>query len=88
MGSVIDGEDVVQDTLSRALVAGDEMPDAPMLRAWLFRIAHNRALDLLRSRTIRKAEPIEAANGVADQGNPDPVLLIETTLVRRLVLSP
>lgn len=59
-----------------------------MLRAWLFRIAHNRALDLLRSRTIRKAEPIEAANGVADQGNPDPVLLIETTLVRRLVLSP
>ena len=31
------------------------------MRAWLFRIAHNRALDVLRSRAIRPAEPIEAA---------------------------
>ena len=74
MGSVIDGEDVVQDTLARALVALEEVEEEmPQLRPWLFKIAHNRALDLLRSRTIRKAEPIEAASEIADEANPDPM---------------
>jgi RNA polymerase sigma-70 factor, ECF subfamily len=73
MGSVIDGEDVVQDTFARALVAIDDLQEVQPMRAWLFRIAHNRALDLLRSRAIRAAEPIEAAHEVADPGSPDPV---------------
>jgi RNA polymerase sigma factor (sigma-70 family) len=73
MGSVIEGEDVVQDTFTRAFVALDELQEAPPLRAWLFRIAHNRAMDLLRSRAIRAAEPIEAAYDVADPESPDPV---------------
>ena len=73
MGSVIDGEDVVQDTLARALVALDEVKDLPALRPWLFRVAHNRALDLLRSRTVRKAAPIEAASDIADEASPDPM---------------
>ena len=73
MGSVIDGEDVVQDTLARALVALDDVEETPQLRPWLFRIAHNRALDLLRSRAVRKAEPIEAAIDIADEANPDPM---------------
>jgi RNA polymerase sigma-70 factor (ECF subfamily) len=72
MGSVIEGEDVVQDTFARAFVALDESEETPPLRAWLFRIAHNRALDL-RSRAIRAAEPIEAAHAVADPESPDPV---------------
>jgi RNA polymerase sigma factor (sigma-70 family) len=73
MGSVIDGEDVVQDTFTRAFVALDDLGEVTQLRAWLFRIAHNRAMDLLRSRTIRAAEPIEAALEVVDDANPDPV---------------
>ncbi|MGO9699048.1 MAG: sigma-70 family RNA polymerase sigma factor [Xanthobacteraceae bacterium] len=73
MGSVIDGEDVVQDTFARAFVALDELEETAPLRAWLFRIAHNRALDLLRSRAIRAADPIEAAHEVADPESPDPV---------------
>jgi RNA polymerase sigma factor (sigma-70 family) len=73
MGSVIDGEDVVQDTFARAFVALDELEEGAPLRAWLFRIAHNRALDLLRSRAIRAAEPIEAAHEVVDPESPDPV---------------
>lgn len=73
MGSVIEGEDVVQDTLTRALVAIDEMRDVQTLRAWLFRVAHNRALDLLRSRAIRAAEPIDAADNVADDNASNPV---------------
>ena len=73
MGSVIDGEDIVQDTLARALVALDDVEETPQLRPWLFRIAHNRALDLLRSRSLRKAEPIEAASDIADEANLDPM---------------
>jgi len=81
MGSVIDGEDVVQDTLVRAFAALQEMelqdPEhMPPLRPWLFRIAHNRALDLLRSRAVRKAEPIDAAADVADPTIPDPVEML------------
>jgi RNA polymerase sigma factor (sigma-70 family) len=76
MGSVIDGEDVVQDALARAFVALQEFEEKgfaqmPPLRPWLFRIAHNRALDLLRGRAVRMAEPIEAALDVADPANPD-----------------
>jgi hypothetical protein len=46
----------------------DELEEFAPLRAWLFRIAHNRALDLLRSRAIRAA-----AHEVADPESPDPV---------------
>jgi RNA polymerase sigma factor (sigma-70 family) len=73
MGSVIDGEDVVQDAFTRAFVALDELEEDAPMRAWLFRVAHNRALDLLRSRAIRAAEPIEAAQEVADPESRDPV---------------
>ncbi len=73
MGSVIDGEDVVQDTFARALTALEDLEELPPLHAWLFRIAHNRALDLLRSRAIRAAEPLDAADEVADPASPDPL---------------
>ena len=76
MGSVIDGEDVVQDTFARAFVAPGELGEVPQLRPWLFRIAHNRSLDLLRSRAVRAAEPIEAALEVVDDANPDPVEML------------
>jgi RNA polymerase sigma-70 factor (ECF subfamily) len=73
VGSVVEGEDVVQDTLTKAFIALDGMAEAPSLRAWLFRIAHNRALDVLRSKAIRVAEPIEAAHDVVDPAIPDPL---------------
>ena len=76
MGSVIDGEDVVQDTLIRAFVALEDLEEAPPLRPWLFRIAHNRALDLLRSREVRMAEPIDDAADIADSAQPDPLEIL------------
>jgi RNA polymerase sigma factor (sigma-70 family) len=76
MGSVIDGEDVLQDTLVRAFVALQDLDEAPPLRPWLFRIAHNRALDLLRSREVRMAYPIDAAADLADPGQPDPLEML------------
>jgi RNA polymerase sigma factor (sigma-70 family) len=75
-GSVIDGEDVVQDTLARALTAIGDAGEMPSLRPWLFRIAHNRAIDLLRSRALRKAAPIEDASDVADETSPDPMEIL------------
>jgi RNA polymerase sigma factor (sigma-70 family) len=83
MGSVIDGEDVVQDTLLRALVALQDLEDVPPLRPWLFRVAHNRALDLLRGRSVRSAEPLDTASDVTDMGNPDPL----ETLMRQQAVN-
>ena len=93
MGSVIEGEDVVQDTFARAFVALDELKESPPLRPWLFRIAHNRAMDLLRSRAIRAAEPIDAADEVVDPDSPDPVEVLMRreaveTAVSRFVKLP
>lgn len=76
LGSVIDGEDVVQDTLIRAFVALQDLEEAPQLRPWLFRIAHNRALDLLRSREVRLAEPIDAVADVANSTQADPLEML------------
>ncbi|WP_250633088.1 sigma-70 family RNA polymerase sigma factor [Pinirhizobacter soli] len=86
MGSVIDGEDVVQDALTKALLSFDELRDMPTFRAWLFRVAHNRALDLLRGRAVRAAEPIEAASNVADDAAPDPAeMLIRQEAIKMAV---
>jgi RNA polymerase sigma-70 factor (ECF subfamily) len=48
-GSVIEGEDIVQDTLAKGFYALTLLPEMPPLRPWLFRIAHNAALDFLKS---------------------------------------
>jgi RNA polymerase sigma-70 factor (ECF subfamily) len=55
VGSALDGEDIVQEALLRALESG--VPDLPIENpeGWLFRIAHNVALDFLRRRA-RRAE--------------------------------
>jgi RNA polymerase sigma-70 factor (ECF subfamily) len=58
-GSVIDGEDVVQETLAKAFAALKENPSVPNLRAWLFRIAHNKAVDYTRDYARRFGKPLE-----------------------------
>jgi RNA polymerase sigma-70 factor, ECF subfamily len=52
-GSVMDGEDVVQDALFEAYRKLDQYDDSRPLGPWLFRIAHNRCIDLLRRRGVR-----------------------------------
>jgi RNA polymerase sigma-70 factor (ECF subfamily) len=54
-GSAIDGEDVVQDALLKALEAVPQVQLIAQLEGWLFRIAHNAALDFLRRRARRDA---------------------------------
>jgi RNA polymerase sigma-70 factor (ECF subfamily) len=62
-GSVIDGEDVVQDALIKAVEAFASAGPIGNPEGWLFRIAHNTALDFLRRRhrqdTLRSAEEID-----------------------------
>src|SRR6266404_5403610 len=53
MGSVMDGEDVVQDALFEAYRKLEQYDDSRPLAPWLFRIAHNRCIDFLRRRGVR-----------------------------------
>ena len=54
-GSVVDGEDVVQETMVKALQAIAEAGPIASIEGWLFRIAHNAALDHLRRRARQDA---------------------------------
>ena len=54
-GSVIDGEDVVQEALVKAIEAFPQVESIVHLEGWLFRIAHNAALDFLRRRARQEA---------------------------------
>ena len=49
-GSVLDGEDIVQEALIQAFYKLPSLRDVSRLRPWLFRIAHNKCIDLLRRR--------------------------------------
>ena len=71
VGSVIDGEDVLQDALIKAM---DALPSAVPItnpQGWLFRIAHNTALDFLRRRNrqeaLHSAEEVDMIAGQLDE---------------------
>ena len=69
-GSVIDGEDVLQEALTKAFEA---LPNAGPIanpQGWLFRIAHNAALDFLRRRAREKAFSDEDPDMIVDPDNP------------------
>jgi RNA polymerase sigma-70 factor, ECF subfamily len=68
VGSVIDGEDVLQDALIKAVEAIASTGEIGNPEGWLFRIAHNTALDFLRRRGRREALHSEAeVDMMADQ---------------------
>jgi RNA polymerase sigma-70 factor, ECF subfamily len=54
-GSVVDGEDVVQEALVKAIEAVSDAGSLASPESWLFRIAHNAALDFLRRRARQNA---------------------------------
>src|SRR5262249_33625620 len=67
-GSVLDGEDVVHEAIVKAMEALSQPGPIARPEAWLFRIAHNAALDFLRHRARQ-----DAAH--ADE---DPDMIIDT----------
>src|SRR4051812_19666536 len=50
VGSATDGEDIVQDAMFKAFNALPGVGAVDNLEGWLFRIAHNTALDFARRR--------------------------------------
>jgi len=71
-GSVIDGEDVLQEAVTKALEAfsREERIDQP--QAWLFRIAHNQAMDFLRRRARHDAVKAEEDSDMIVDPEPTP----------------
>lgn len=81
-GSVIDGEDVVQDTLAKAFYLLPQTPEIANLRSWLFRIAHNKAIDYTRSYARRFGEPLDQHHELAAEASP-----VDTQEMTKLSLS-
>ncbi|MEO7427366.1 MAG: sigma-70 family RNA polymerase sigma factor [Fibrobacteria bacterium] len=71
-GSVADGEDIVQEVLVKAYARHAELETGAALRPWIFRIAHNRAIDWTRAYGKRMGDRLEEGIEMADRGTPDP----------------
>lgn len=85
-GSVMDGEDVVQETLFEAYRKLDQFDESRPLKPWLFRIAHNRCIDFLRRRGVR--DEAETAAAVPEATSPvEPAALGIGTALEHLVTS-
>jgi RNA polymerase sigma-70 factor (ECF subfamily) len=70
VGSAIDGEDVLQDAMIKAVEAFPSAGGIDNPEGWLFRIAHNTALDFLRRRNrqeaLRSSEEVDMIADPAD----------------------
>ncbi len=85
-GSVIEGEDIVQETLAKAFYALSQSPEVPPLRPWLFRIAHNTAIDFLKShgrKTLDADAVVEEMASVDEAADP---MVVRAALHRFLTL--
>jgi RNA polymerase sigma factor (sigma-70 family) len=85
-GSVIEGEDIVQETLANAFYALSLKDEVPPLRPWLFRIAHNKAVDFLKSHGRKYTEvraDLEDVAGFDEKADP---AIVRAALARFLAL--
>lgn len=81
LGSAIDGEDAVQDALAKAAAAEPRRIEQP--ERWLFRIAHNAALDALRRRRrLGDQGAVLDPDAVVDPGGAADVLIAASETLR------
>ena len=87
-GSAVDGEDIVQDAMIKALAA---LPHAGVVanpEGWLFRIAHNTALDFLRRRArqpmLQNEEVLDTIAGSESSEQDDEVTTMSLRTFMRL----
>jgi RNA polymerase sigma-70 factor (ECF subfamily) len=85
-GSVMDGEDIVQDALFQAYRRLDTFDNSRPLAPWLFRIAHNQCIDFLRHREVRQTAEAAAAEPDLVEAA-DPVGPIVGRAIEHLVLA-
>jgi RNA polymerase sigma-70 factor (ECF subfamily) len=68
VGSVFDGEDVVQEALTKAAEALPSAGTIDNAERWLFTIAHNTALDALRRRKRHAEVPLDSESSDVPAG--------------------
>ncbi len=68
-GSVVEGEDALQAALEKAVEAYPTFESVRHPEGWLFRIAHNAAIDLLRQRG--RIEAAQSEEDIEDLADPD-----------------
>ncbi len=87
-------EDLLQDTLLRAVKASGEWVDRAKVTTWLFTIARNLATDELRRAVHRRAEPLDGRDDDAaapidraTADDPPPDAVAEGALLRPRLLA-
>jgi RNA polymerase sigma factor (sigma-70 family) len=81
-GSAVNGEDVLQDALVKALHARAHGAEVDNLEGWLFRIAHNGSLDFLRERSRNTVVPLTEDVEAAPMPEADIVAISFRTFLR------
>jgi RNA polymerase sigma-70 factor, ECF subfamily len=88
-GSAVDGEDIVQDAVMKALAALPSVGVIDNPEGWLFRIAHNTALDFLRRRARGPVmQHDDALDMIAAPDSPDRDHEAATTSLRTFMRLP
>jgi RNA polymerase sigma-70 factor, ECF subfamily len=88
-GSAVDGEDIVQDAMIKAVDALPAVGAIDNPGGWLFRIAHNTALDFLRRHARAPVmQPAEDLNMVAADEPPEQSEEIAVTSLRTFLRLP
>lgn len=81
-GSAVNGEDVVQETVIKALQARAAGGVVDNLEGWLFRIAHNASLDFLRDRFRSSVVPLTDEIETAPLPDPELITISFQTFLR------
>ncbi|HKN91897.1 MAG TPA: sigma-70 family RNA polymerase sigma factor, partial [Acidimicrobiia bacterium] len=73
LGSAFEADDAVQETFVRAWKNADTFEGRSAVKSWLYRIATNVCLDMLRSRK-RRARPMDMGPAQRADGDVGPML--------------